>query len=356
MAAYRVGLVGLGSIGAARADPALHVSLGSQMPHSHAAAYAVLPEIQVVAVCDLQPALLESFTQTWRATWPEVHTYADYREMLTREKLDVLSVATSDHLHAQIVIDACAAGVRAIFCEKPFATTLADADRMIAAAERHGVAMAVDHWTRWSPQTLQAREALRRGTIGALKRIVQTGGGPRAMLFRNGTYGMDWLCCFAESDAVEVFGQLDPEFEGYGPRYAGDGGHDPSTDPGGSAYVRFANGVRGFYNLSQGTVNYWETFLMGEKGWMRFSSDVHLEIAVQENAQQPLRRTYVPAPQVTRSGMVAAVADLLHVLEHGGETLSPPREARKSVELMLALLQSSHLGGALVRLPLEEKR
>jgi predicted dehydrogenase len=324
------------------------------MPHSHAAACAALPQTRVGAGCDLQPALREAFAQTWHDTWPDVHTYADYRQMLARERLDVLSVATPDHLHAQIVVDACEAGVRAILCEKPFATTLADADRMIAAAERHGVALTVDHWTRWSPQTLQAREALHNGTIGALKRIVQTGGGPRAMLFRNGTYAMDWLCFFAESDPVEVFGQLDPGFEEYGPRYAGDGGHDPKTDPGGSAYVRFANGVRGFYNVSQGTVDYWETFLMGEKGWIRFSSDVHLEIAVKEDAQQPLRRTYVPAPQVMRTGMVAAVADLLHVLEHGGETLSPPRAARQSVELMLALLQSNHLGGALVRLPLDD--
>jgi predicted dehydrogenase len=352
---YRVGIVGLSNITSALPDLGLHPSLGSQMPHSHAASYATRSGVEVVAICDLKPELHQRFLDNWGATWSGIHAYSDFPEMLERERLDVLSVATPDHLHARFVVEACAAGVKGIFCEKPLATTVADARRMIEAVERHGVVMSVNHWTRWWPPALQARAAVRAGTIGALRRIVQSGGGPRAMMFRNGTYMVDAICFFADSEPTEVFAQLDDEFADYGPRYAGDGGHDPKTDPGYTAYIRFANGVRGLLNFSQGTVDHEETFLVGETGWIRFGNDTPLEIAVREARGQPLKRIIPPTLTYLRTGTLANMGDFLHALEHGGETLSPPREARKAVEVMVAALQSHHRGGVRVQLPIEDE-
>jgi predicted dehydrogenase len=353
---YRVGIVGLSNIISAPADPALHPSLGSRMPHSHAASYATLPQARVVAICDLKPALQQRFVDRWGSIWPEIHRYTSYREMLEREQLDVLSVATPDHLHADVVVDAVSAGVKGIFCEKPLATSVRDARRMVDAVERRSVTMSINHWTRWWPPTLQARDAVRAGTIGALRRIVQSGGGPRAMMFRNGTYMVDYICFFAESEPIEVFAQLDDDFAGYGPRYAGDGGHDPKTDPGYSAYIRFANGVRGLLNYSQGTVDHEETFLIGEKGWIRFGNDTPLEIAVRETHPGPLRRIIPPLQQHARTGTLANMGEFFRALDEGGETLSPPHEALKTVEIIIAALHSHQLGGIRVSLPLDEAR
>ena len=50
--------------------------------------------------------------------WPEVNTYTDYKAMLREERLDLLSVATSDHLHADMVVDAVAAGGQGHFLRK----------------------------------------------------------------------------------------------------------------------------------------------------------------------------------------------------------------------------------------------
>ncbi|MEZ4624346.1 MAG: Gfo/Idh/MocA family oxidoreductase [Thermomicrobiales bacterium] len=61
--------------------------------------------------------------------------------MLANEEIDLLSIVTPDHLHADSFVAACEAGVKGIYCEKPISTTLEDADRMIAAAEASG--------TRW---------------------------------------------------------------------------------------------------------------------------------------------------------------------------------------------------------------
>jgi hypothetical protein len=92
---------------------------------------------------------------------------------------------------------------------------------------------------------------------------------------------------------------------------------------------------------------------MGERGWIRFHpTHVPLEIAVDEGGS--LKRSYVPLGSYTRTGLVAAAAELLGVLDEGGDVLSPPREARKSVELMVAVLRSHHRGGVTIRLPLDQ--
>src|SRR5439155_15778969 len=92
------------------------------------------------------------------------------------------------------------------------------------------------------------------------------------MLFRNGTHLVDTICFFAESDPQWVTAEFDDEFKDYGPRYAGDGGRDPKTDPGASAIVHFQNGVRAFVNASKGTMGNFELDLVGETGRIRIGS------------------------------------------------------------------------------------
>ena len=70
------------------------------MPHNHAAAYALTPNVDVVAVCDLKSELLEKFKTDFAVVWPEARAYTDYQEMLERENLDLLSVCTGDNRHA----------------------------------------------------------------------------------------------------------------------------------------------------------------------------------------------------------------------------------------------------------------
>ena len=141
MAVYRAGIVGLTGIASGKAGSAPHDVLGSIQGGSHASGYAQVPATRVVGACDLVPALTEQFVSQWGAVWPEVRPYSDYRQLLSEGALDLLSVVTSDHRHAQIVVDAAEAGVKGIYCEKPIATTLADADRMIAACQASGTVL-----------------------------------------------------------------------------------------------------------------------------------------------------------------------------------------------------------------------
>lgn len=352
MAEYRAAIVGLTGIATNPAPVAPHPVLGTEMPASHAAAYAALPQTTVVAVCDLVPELIERFRQTWGERFPHITGYTDYREMLEREQVDILSVVTSDHRHADIVVDACAAGVKAIFCEKPIATTLADADRMVEAAERHGVKMSVDHTRRWRPEWQKARQLLRDGAIGTLTRAVASLGGPRAMLFRNGTHLIDALNFFVDARPAWLTGALATEFRGYGPRYAGDGGRDPATDPSGSAYLEYENGVGAFIAVVRHTMSPFELDLHGSEGRM-VVRDGSLELWTGGDRRR-LQYQAVPVPQVTRGALVAGIAELIALIERGGESVSPPRAARQALEIILAILQSQAQGNTRITFPIAD--
>jgi predicted dehydrogenase len=345
MARYRAGIVGLSWIAADPVPPAPHPVLGTGTPYSHASAYAAVPPVEVVAGCDVKPELCEAFLETWRPLWPNLRTYSDYREMLAAERLDVLSVVTPDHLHAPIVLDGVAAGVKAIFGEKPLATSLADADAMLAAVRERGVVMAVNHTRRWMPSYVAARELVRAGKIGELAQVSVHFGGPRAMLFRNHSHFLDLICFFAEADPEWVVAELEPGFEDYGTEYRGDGGRDPAKEPGVNAYIAFRNGVRAFLSGWKRGVPEVSVDLIGAAGHIHADDGAAVLIRSGEDGQAQVPVT----PRVMLAGMHAAVVDLIAALETGRPTQSPPEEARKTVSLMTAILKSQAQGNVPVR-------
>ncbi|MEM3028378.1 MAG: Gfo/Idh/MocA family oxidoreductase [Candidatus Bathyarchaeia archaeon] len=353
MKTYRVGIVGLTGIASAAPSIPEKTILRSPMPTSHASAYAVLPQTRVVAVCDLVPERREEFVRRWGHVWSPIATYADYREMLAKESLDILSVVTSDHRHADIVVEAAEAGVRGIFCEKPIATSLEDADRMIEAVERKKAILSVDHTRRWNPIYHKAKELVRLGAIGRLRLIVGNLGGPRAMLFRNGTHLIDTICFFAEADPEWVMAELDEGYEDYW-EYRGDGGHDPTTEPGALAYIHFKNGVRAFYNGTRPSVPDFSLELMGSEGRIHVD-DAGLELYTLDSKSGGLVHRTVRLEAYMKSGIVAAIEELIELMEKGGYGISDGREARKALEIIIAMLESQRRGNSKVWLPMPRK-
>ncbi len=342
---YRVGVVGLSGIAAGRPAPDPDGILNTPSPTSHLGAYSYLPATQVVAVCDLKTELFERVAQTWGQEFADLQTYTDYRAMIEQENLDILSVCTSDNRHTDIVVTAANAGIKGIICEKPLATSVDECARMIEACQANATVMSVDHTNRWRPHYHVAREAIRNGSIGKVQRIVGHLGGPRAMLFRNGTHLIDGVCFFAESEPEWVFAELEPGYDHYD-SYQGDGGRDPATDPAGSGYIHFRNGVRAFINATKG--QYPASFgiqVLGETGLI----DVHNSQVVRRDRHTTER---FPFPFHQRTGIPACVAELIEVMENGGELLSPAQEAKKTVEVLVGFLQSHARGNVRVDLPL----
>lgn len=355
MKSYRAAIIGLSEIGAAPPHPGpVHPALGAVWPHSHAAAYAVLPNVEVVAVCDLKQELLDGFRSNFGTRWPAAHAYTDYLEMLKRERIDVLSVATPDHLHAQIVVDAAEGGVRGIFCEKPIATSLADADRMIEACDRHGAVIAIDHTRRLRPLWHAALAQLGEGPLGKPRRLFGTCSGQYAKLFYNATHLVDAVCWFAREKPEWVVAALDEEQRGYGPRYNGDGNKTPGLDPGGSAIVQFDNGVRAFINCSTGTSSFFELQVFAERGRLRVD-DVSADVWVTSTGYRGLTHSSVPVPLPRIAEIPAGIADVIDAMEQGHEPISTAQEARMALSILLAMLQSQAAGNTPVPFPVADR-
>jgi len=337
METYRSAIVGLTGIGARRPPEPAGSPLSGAMPRSHAAAYHRHPQTELVAVCDIRQEALDACREDWNDVWPELRCYTDYQEMLEQEQPDLVSVATPDHLHADITVDACAGSARAVLCEKPIATTLADADRMIAAAEESRTLLSIEHTRRWDPGYHAARELVRSGEIGPLRSITASLHSRRAMLFRNGTHSIDAICFFAASDPLWVFAELEEGFDHF-TEYKSDGGHDPATDPAASAYIQFANGVRGFFDSLKITMPGSQVEVQCDEGRLEVSD--REVVLVQGSSHWERSRKAIPIDSFMYTLQLGAVAELVRVLEEGGELVSPAREARKTLQIMLGILKS----------------
>ena len=135
------------------------------MGERHARIYAGLPDVELVAVCDVrEQAARELAARTGAAA------YTDYRELLRRDDLDAVSVCTPDGLHREPCDLAVRAG-RHVLVEKPIATTVADAEAIAEAAARAGVVLLVGHCLRFDPRYDQARQAVERGELGTVQTI-----------------------------------------------------------------------------------------------------------------------------------------------------------------------------------------
>lgn len=343
---YRAGIIGLTGIG--QSPPRYDVwATRHPQPHSHAAAYASHPQVDVVAVCDLVPQLIDRYEDIWGP----VAKYTDYRAMFAQENLDLLSVVTSDHLHAQMVIDASEAGIPGIYCEKPLATTLADADRMVAAVEKNHTQLCVNHTRRWDPFWRQAKAMIDDGRIGSLTRIRAHLGGERAMMFRNGTHLIDTVCMYADAEPAWLIGSME---EGYEDRttYQGDGGHDPKTDPGASAYLHFSNGVRAYIEISQKTLVNFEVDLLCTKGRIRIGNTEGLVYFESEDQNYEVTSRQLGGTVDYGSGMIHAVNELIDLIEQGGESVSSGRQALRSLEIMIGIMRSQAKGVEKIHWPL----
>ena len=118
---------------------------------------------RVVALCDPDPAALAAVARVA----PGAARCADLGAFLAAPGLDAVYVATPNFLHAPLTVAAAAAG-KAVLCEKPMATTVADAEAMVAACAAAGVAYATAFDQRFHGAHRHLRELVAEGALGTV--------------------------------------------------------------------------------------------------------------------------------------------------------------------------------------------
>ncbi len=134
-------------------------------------AVAAAPGVKVTAVCDVYQPHLQKAAD--RSRNPVVKRYLDYRDLLADPNVDAVVIATPDHWHCQMVLDAARAG-KDIYCEKGFSRTLAEAKLMRDALKQSRVVFQLGHQARQATCALQAKQLIAQGICGPIT-LVRTG-------------------------------------------------------------------------------------------------------------------------------------------------------------------------------------
>lgn len=300
----RCAVAGLGRIGVLFEDDALRLP----KPCTHVGVYSSLKETELVAVCDSKQERCAEVIQRFGAK----KGYTDFEEMLKQEEIDVLSVATPTPLHGEMVVKAAESGVRAVYCEKPIACSLKEADEMIQACRRNGTVLAVNHNRRWQP-TFQFVKEHMEGLIGQLKFIVGSYPSPLA---RTGTHMLDLFNWYAGSKPKLVYGHTERE-NWLTRKFLG------KTDYSGSGYILYENGVRAFL-AGEGERSYliYEVDLQGSDGRIRITDNGrYVEVWQARESEhytsiQELAQTFRLEKRVEVNPMVNAVRNIIDALEH----------------------------------------
>ena len=132
---------------------------------SHIKGYLNFPErCRIIALCDIYPekaqARIDEFSLDARA-------YADYKEMLAKEKPDLVSICLPPYVHAEIAVAAMEAGANVV-CEKPMAASLAECDRMIEAEKRTGKVICCVAQNRFRDDHMGLKKILDSGVLGRI--------------------------------------------------------------------------------------------------------------------------------------------------------------------------------------------
>lgn len=162
---------------------------------------------QVTAVCDVYEPHLDNGAQ--RSMNPNVKTYVDYQDLLADPDVDAVVIATPDHWHERMVIDAAEAG-KDVYIEKGWTRTLDEAKAIREAVKRHNIVMQLGHQSRELPAGIQAKELIQEGLLGPVT-LVRTGRFENGPLGRNIWRWYGWYSNYDRPDEREVIEQLDWE-------------------------------------------------------------------------------------------------------------------------------------------------
>ncbi|MBN2271589.1 MAG: Gfo/Idh/MocA family oxidoreductase [Sedimentisphaerales bacterium] len=152
----RIGIVGFGFMG-----------------RTHYSCWNKVKGAKVVAICDVNPNIVEDTTKavgnigdaTSNIDFARIKLYSDFDKMLADAKLDAVSITLPTFLHPECSIKALSAGVN-VMCEKPMALTVAECEKMIAAAKKTGKLLQIGHCVRFWPEYAKAKEIIDSGKYG----------------------------------------------------------------------------------------------------------------------------------------------------------------------------------------------
>jgi predicted dehydrogenase len=325
--------------------------------------YKNIDNVEFIAVSDPDEAGREKAAAEAGA----LRSYADYRDMLEKEDLDLVSVCprwTSDHV---AMVTACLEAGCNVYSEKPMTATLADGDIIVEMAKARGLKVAVAHQAVYLPATHAIRKMLNDGKIGTIQAIYASGkqdrrGGGEDMIVL-GTHIFNMMRFFIGDVA---WMQSHVTTNGKEIAYGDD--HEP-TEPVGpvagdsiNSYFAFKNGASGFFESrrDQAGSGRYGMEIVGSDGIFSLRGDVANRLMVypypvllpsnQDQEWEAIDLDQTPFS----SGNELAIRDLIDAVENDRKPISAAEDAVAALEMILGAYESQ-LSGQRVPFPITNR-
>lgn len=324
----------------------------------------------LVAVCDVieanASAKKEEYLKLLATSEVEVNVYTDYKEMLTKGNIDVVTIATESGYHPEIAIYCMKQG-KHVICEKPMALSVQDADEMIKVAKENNVKLCVSHQNRFNKSIVELRKAVEENRFGRL-----INGTARILWNRNmgyytqapwrGTWKLDGGTlmnqCIHNIDLLQwmMGGEIDTVYAQCDTFM-----RDIEAEDCGAVVVRFKNGAIG---IIEGTAcvfpkNLEETLsIFGETGTVCIGGIAVNKIETwrfgdnKDSEEEILKAQEGDPDSVYGFGHTPLFKDMIDAINSNREPLVSGEEGKKGMSIILAAYKS-RLTGLPVKFPLE---
>ncbi|HNT75191.1 MAG TPA: Gfo/Idh/MocA family oxidoreductase [Anaerolineae bacterium] len=248
------------------------IGVGS-MGRNHARVYTELGETTLVAVSDAHLATAQTVAAKYG-----VNAYADYQEMLAREKPDIVTIAVPTRLHREVAGIAMEAGAH-VLVEKPIAATVEEGQALIACARACNRRLTVGHIVRFNPAIQALKEHLDAGELGQLFQIVCRRVGPFPSRIQDvgvvvdlAPHDLDVMRFLSGAEPIRVYAETQQKI------------HTDHEDLL-TALLRFDNGLTGMLEINWLTpLKVREITVLGELG-MFLVNDLTQDLYFYENAE-----------------------------------------------------------------------
>jgi predicted dehydrogenase len=352
---YTAGIIGTGGI-AGMGILGLHdeEDIGQKkFRTSHAGGYDAVDDLELVAIADVDESKLDRFGRAWEI--PEDRRYVGHEAMLAAEDLDVVSVCTPSYLHAEHTREAArsAADPSLVWCEKPIASSVSDAEEMVAVCEETDTELLVNHSFRFTRKLRRLRELVREERVLGEVRSVATQF--RMELLRNSTHLLDTLVYLLDARADRVAGHITGENEAVDTLEAA----EHVDDSGGGGFVVLDDGTFATVDCtipraaSSMTLQFVGTdgklYLNNDDGewrYWRLEDGEHVETSL------PGIEGAWTWEEDYREAFPNAARDIVRVLDGSLDNPSTGEEATRSLEIIVGFYVSHYTGGQ-VSVPLD---
>lgn len=329
---------------------------------------AINNNLEIVAACDIIPEQIDVlFSKFSKEETRGIKCYTDYKKMISEEDIELVSIATESGIHAEIALYCIENNVNVII-EKPMAMSMADADRIIEAAEKYNVKVSACHQNRFNIAIQELRKAIETGRFGKLSHgsinvrwnrnkgyydqakwrgtWEQDGGA----LMNQCIHGIDLLRWMMGDEIDEIYGVTRRQFHNY-----------LEAEDVGMAVIKFKNGAIG---TIEGTTNVFpknleETlYVFGESGTVKIGGTSTNNIDVwdfsdeteDDNKNKNLKEQ---TSNVYGNGHTSLFADVIDAINNDRTPYVDGIAGRNALEVVLAIYKSQKTGKS-VKLPLTD--